>query len=82
MLEIMEQMYISKWWIRERIPESLERIFERFYRVDKSTVKADGRNGLRTVIANEIAKSHGSTIKAKPAKQRNYRYHISTRLIE
>ncbi len=43
-------------------PEERDRVFSRFYRIDKSRAAATGGRGLGLAIASEIVKAHGGSI--------------------
>ena len=57
-------------------PEHLPRIFERFYRVDRSRSRALGGTGLGLSIVKHIATSHGGDVEVKSIEGRGTRFSL------
>ncbi len=54
----------------DEIPkENLDRLFEKFYRMDSSRSSSTGGSGLGLAISKQIVELHGGTIKAKSTTQ-------------
>jgi two-component system phosphate regulon sensor histidine kinase PhoR len=57
-------------------PESLSRIFERFYRVDKGRAREEGGTGLGLAIVKHVAQSHGGQVEVESRMGRGSTFRV------
>jgi len=57
--------------------EDLSRVFERFYRVDKSRARDPGGTGLGLAIVKHLVELHGGTVRAENGNGRGARFTIT-----
>jgi two-component system, OmpR family, phosphate regulon sensor histidine kinase PhoR len=57
--------------------EDLSRVFERFYRVDKSRARDPGGTGLGLAIVKHLVELHGGTVRAENGADRGARFTIT-----
>jgi two-component system phosphate regulon sensor histidine kinase PhoR len=57
--------------------EDLSRVFERFYRVDKSRARDPGGTGLGLAIVKHLVELHGGTVRAENGPERGARFTIT-----
>ncbi len=63
-------------------PHELPRIFERFYRVDKSRTRATGGSGLGLTIARRLIEAHGGKIYAESELGKGSRFSFTVPVAE
>jgi two-component system phosphate regulon sensor histidine kinase PhoR len=63
-------------------PESIPRIFERFYRVDKGRAREEGGTGLGLAIVKHIAQAHGGQVDVESRIGRGSTFRVRLPLAE
>jgi signal transduction histidine kinase len=58
-------------------PEDLSRVFERFYRVDKSRSRDPGGTGLGLAIVKHLVELHGGTVRVENRPEGGARFVVS-----
>jgi signal transduction histidine kinase len=58
-------------------PEDLSRVFERFYRVDKSRARDPGGTGLGLSIVKHLVELHGGEVRAENRAEGGARFTIT-----
>lgn len=58
-------------------PESLPRLFERFYRVDRDRSRESGGTGLGLAIVKHIVQSHGGEVRVESGPDRGARFQFT-----
>lgn len=57
-------------------PESIPRLFERFYRVDKSRAREEGGTGLGLAIVKHVAQAHGGQVEVESRAGRGSTFRV------